>query len=61
MREFLTSNIALLKEQLEEDDLTEREKIEKYIRYSALLECLTFYMLDEMEGRGPMIMELFQN
>lgn len=53
MREFLITNIALLSEELYQDENTDQEKIEKLIRLTTLQECLTQYLLDEIDGLAP--------
>jgi len=53
MREFLLTNIATLSEEVFHDENTDQEKIEKLVRLTTLQECLTQYLLDEIDGLAP--------
>lgn len=43
----------MLSEELYQDENTDQEKIEKLIRLTTLQECLTNYLLDEIDGLAP--------
>lgn len=49
----MLTNIHTLSEEVFHDENTDQEKIEKLVRLTTLQECLTQYLLDEIDGLAP--------
>jgi hypothetical protein len=54
MREFLITNIVTLQDEVFNGENTDQEKIEKLVRLTTLQECLTEYLLGEIDGLTPL-------
>lgn len=53
MREYLTTNIVSIEDELNSDELTDQEKIERLVKLTTLQACLTEYLLEQIESLHP--------